>query len=153
MLPVIVSNGEERSMFEPLVDEWVVIQPTFPQGLEGALDWVESSASRAEALSGEPCTDGAVERSIRLYRRRDALARRLEERAGFLGFPGPGPLRDAIGSGRFLQVEAHIVLLEWILDEKPGIDADVTGEEDGSDPFLLLARRALGVSARQDDHA
>jgi hypothetical protein len=28
------------------------------EGTRGALDWVESIASLAEALSGEPCTEG-----------------------------------------------------------------------------------------------
>ncbi len=153
MLPVIVRDAEERRRLEPLVDEWAAIHGPFPRGLEEALDWVETTASRAEELSGEPCTDGAVERSMRIFRRRDALARRLEERAESRGFPGPGPLRDAIESGRFLPVEAHAVLLEGILGEAAGADAGGLRGEDGGDPFLILARRALSESVRQEDQA
>lgn len=153
MLPVIVRDAEERRRLEPLVDEWATIHGHFPGGLEEALDWIESTASRAEEISGEPCTDGAVERSMRIYRRRDALARRLEERAESRGFPGPGNLRDAIESGRFLPVEAHAVLLEGILGEEGGMDAGDPRGEEGGDPFLILARRALGESAGQEDQA
>ncbi len=150
MLPVIVRDEEERRVLDSLLDEWAPIQGVFPGGLEGALDWVETTASRAEALSGEPCTDGAVERSIRLYRRRDALANRLKEHAESRGFPGPGPLRGLIDSGRFLPVEAHAVLLEGILGESP-LETYEPGEEDGGDPFLFLARRALAGLERQKD--
>jgi hypothetical protein len=153
LLPVIVRDAEERRRLEPLVDEWAAIQGAFPKGLEGALDWVESIASLAEALSGEPCTDGAVERSMRLFRRRDRLAKQLEERAGSPGLTETGALRDVIESGRFLPVEAHTVLLEWVLGKEPGTDADGPGEEPGGDPFLLLARRVLNESVRKGDQA
>lgn len=153
MLPVIVRDAEERRRLEPFMDEWAAIQRVFPQGLEGALDWVETIASRAESLSGEPCTDGAVERSMRLFRRRDRLAKRLEERAGSLEFTEAGVLRGVIESGRFLPVEAHMVLLEGVLGEEPGTDADGPGEESGGDPFLLLARRTLNESVRKEDQA
>ncbi|MBP2675750.1 MAG: hypothetical protein H6Q84_2590 [Deltaproteobacteria bacterium] len=140
MLPVLVWNEEERKSLVSLVDEWAVIQEPFPEGLEGALDWVESIAELAEALSGEPCTEGAVDRSLRAYRQRDALAERLRGHcAAFPGFLDPGTLHGVIDSGRFLPVETHAILMERILGEEA--PAGHAPEADGGDPFLLLARR------------
>jgi hypothetical protein len=141
MLPVIVRGDTERALLCPLLDEWAVIQEPFPHGLEGALDWVESVAEWAESVSGEPCREGDLERSMRYRRERDSLEERL---VTWCGAPGgrldAGTLRRVIDSGRFLPVEAHAYLLADIL----GVDAPAgtPGETCGYDPFLLLARRA-----------
>ena len=150
MLPVMVQGEEEKRSLRLLVDEWAIIQDPFPPGLEGALDWVESIAERAEALSGEACTEEAVENSMRAYRERDALAERLSgSRPASPGYLEPGTLRDVIDAGRFLPVETHAILLKGILGEEPG--AGGAGEAVGGDPFLLLARRARAEMDKEGD--
>ena len=150
MLPVIARyEGELRSL-EPLIDEWVDLPDPFPPGLDGALDWVESIAEQAEALSGEPCTEGAVERSMRAYRERDALAERLSgSRPASPGYLEPGTLRDVIDAGRFLPVETHAILLKRILGEEYAEGS--AGDADGGDPFLLLARRTRAEMDKEGD--
>jgi hypothetical protein len=150
MLPVLLWNEEEKRLLCSLVDEWVVIQEPFPEGLEGALDWVESIAELAETLSGESCTEGAVDRSLRAYRERDALAERLRKHcAAFPGVLDPGALHGVIDSGRFLPVETHAILLERILGEEA--TGGHASEADGGDPFLLLARRTRAGMDRRCD--
>lgn len=141
MLPVIErSEGELRSL-GPLIDEWLVLPDPFPAGLEGALDWVESVAELAESLSGEPCTEGAVDRSMRAYRERDALAARLEgKRRASPGSLDPETARDAIDAGRYLPAESHALLLKRYIGEET-TEVEAGGEADSGDPFLLLARR------------
>ncbi len=146
----MVRGEEEKRSLRSLVDEWAIIQDPFPPGLEGALDWVESIAERAEALSGEPCTEGAVENSMRAYRERDALAGRLLERGpASRGGLESDTIRDAIDSGRFLPVETHALLLKELLGEDPG--AGGAGEAERGDPFLLLARRTRAEMDKEAD--
>ena len=130
----------------PLIDEWAAIQEDFPAGLEQALDWVESVAEWAGEVSGKVCTYGAVDRSMRLYREREELLRRLDARPS-----GPGAAlgaeahRAIVDSGRFLPVETHALLIAGILGgEAAAVEADP------GDPLLRLARRAqAGAEGRR----
>ena len=131
-------------MLEPLMDEWLRFAEPFPKGLEEALDWVESVAGWTEAVSGNACTYGALERSIRFYRERDFLAARFEARCGDAkdGFHDPAALRLILDSGRFLSVETHAMLLAGILGQKPR-EAQPMETDHGCDPLLFFARRIL----------
>ncbi len=157
LLPVFARNGEERRSLAPQIDAWVVESsrpdaaafdegkevfllpdPVLP-GLAGALDRVEALAEWAESLSGEACTEGALWKSLRAFRERDALMRDLSVRfAASAGIPGPGRFGDLFSAGRFLPAETHAILLKRILgDVHP---AGTMEEEEGGDPFLFLAR-------------
>jgi len=149
MLPVFPRPGEELRMLTPLMDECIRLPELFPEGLEEALDWVESVAGWAEAVSGKACTDGALERSIRFYRERDALAAGLEAPSNGAsgGFPDPVTLRLVLDSGRFLPVETHTMLLADIFGQELQEDMPPVKADPDDDPLLFLARR--GLSARK----
>jgi hypothetical protein len=141
MLPVLPNSEEEFRVLSPVMDEFVRFPDPFPKELEGTLNWVESVAELAEAVSGEVCTDGALERSVRFYRERDVLAGHIKAR--FVGmsddFLDPVALRLILDSGRFLPVETHVMLLANILGRRP---EDVLTEETGSrDTLLCLAQK------------
>ena len=139
MLPVFPGPREKFQLLAPLMDEWIRLPDPLPKGFEEALDWVESVAGWAESVSGKACTNGALERSIRFYRERDLLAKRLEASGASNGFFDSATIRSVLNSGRFLPVETHTMLLSGILGHEP---QDMPPETDHYDPLLFLARKA-----------
>jgi hypothetical protein len=159
LLPVLARNGEELRSLAPLIDAWVMESsmpraaamekgkdvyvlrdPVPPPDLAGMLDQVESLSEWAETLSGEACTEGALWKSLRTFRERDALTLELTRRcAAFAGILGPGMFRDLLSAGRFLPAETHAILMKRILGE---FIPEGKPEEEEGDPFLFLARRA-----------
>jgi hypothetical protein len=158
LLPVLARDGEEILRLEPLVDAWAfeagppdgvaapgggkpafLLEDPVPATLADALDRVEALAEWAENLSGEPCTEGALEKSLRVYGERDALIRRLAERCGASpGFLDPGVRRALVSAACFLPAETHAIILGRVL----GADfPDGSPGETAGDPFLRLARR------------
>jgi hypothetical protein len=139
LLPVLASPGETLRSLLPLLDAWIAPPAPFPPGLEGALDRVESLAEWAESVSGRPCTEGALGKSLRAFGERDAVLRLLSERCeAEPGLLDRTALRNVIRSGRYLPAEAHALLLERILGD---IVRTAEPEEVKGDPFLHLARR------------
>ncbi|MBP2674526.1 MAG: hypothetical protein H6Q84_1366 [Deltaproteobacteria bacterium] len=158
LLPVLARDGEEILRLEPLVDAWAfeagqdggvaatgeekpvfLLEDPVPATLADALDRVEALAEWAEKLSGEPCSEGALEKSLRAYEERDVLIRRLAERCGTSpGFLDPGVHRALVSSACFLPAETHAILLGRVLGAD--VPEGPTGEEAG-DPFLRLAHR------------
>jgi len=140
MLPVMSDPGERFPSLEFLLDDRLAAPGPFAGGRLEALDWIEALAERAGELSGRVCTEGALWKSLRAYRERDALVRVLESRRPvFQEFQGAEAVSNLVAAGRFLPVEFHSILLRGILGTvEPEERQD--GVEVG-DPFLLLAAR------------
>ncbi|MEW6718875.1 MAG: hypothetical protein AB1346_00305 [Thermodesulfobacteriota bacterium] len=141
MLPVMEDPGGPCAS---LMDARVAGPEPVPEGRLEALDWIEELAERAEALSGERCTEGRLWKSLRAYVERDGLLRRLERLRN--DAPGAVELRDLVIVGRYLAAEMHAVLLEGIL----GFGSGPEEREERGDPFLLLADRVVSLERRID---
>jgi hypothetical protein len=168
LLPVLAGSVEDPSLDPVPYDAWIVDPairgasasrcparetfllpgPTHPTTTEGALDLIESLAEWGEAVTGRRCTEGALEKSLRAYRERDALlgalAARIRAEPGFLA---PEALRNVLRSGNFLPVDSHACLLKGILGGTLSAEASV---EAAGDPFLFLARRIRRRSRKVD---
>jgi len=139
MLPVFAPSGEALRSLRPWLDAWVRPAVPFPQGLEEALDRVESLAEWAESVSGSPCTEGALGKTLLAFAERDAVLRLLSERcAADPGLIERTAFRNVDRSGRYLPAEAHALLVKRILGE--GVRTAEPLEVKG-DPLLHLARR------------
>jgi hypothetical protein len=139
---IVRSSGGAITMAEDTGASFVLSDP-FPAQAEAALDLLEAFAEWAAAVSGRPCTGGALARSLRGYLRRESAATEVERRCAedpaFLAPAARGVLRRAAD---VLPVETHASLLERVIGAAAGPEAPAGID---GDPLLYLARRAAAA--------